>query len=57
MDALHRHRGHPDMISASEGEGAHGKADVVREFARILLYKSVPNANMGEGVKRSRELH
>ena len=23
-------RGHPDMMSASEGEGVHGKVDVVR---------------------------
>ena len=26
-------REHPDMMSASEGEGGHGKADVVREVA------------------------
>ena len=25
--------GHPDDMSASEGEGGHGKADVVREVA------------------------
>ena len=28
--------GVPDMMSASEGEGAHGKADVVKEVAEIL---------------------
>ena len=26
-------RGHPDMMSASEGGGGHGKADIVREVA------------------------
>ena len=26
-------RGHPDMMSASEGGGGHGKVDVVREVA------------------------
>ena len=31
-DALHVGPGeHPDMMSALEGEGVHGKADVVRE--------------------------
>ena len=30
MDPL---RGPPDMMSASEGGGGHGKADVVREVA------------------------
>ena len=34
----------PDMMSASEGEGCHGKADVVRE---VLHYKSDPNADKG----------
>ena len=28
-----RQRELPDMMSASEGEGGHGKADVVREVA------------------------
>ena len=41
------------MISASEGRGDHGKADVVREVARILHHKSVPNADKGEGVKKA----
>ena len=41
------------MMSASEGGGGNGKADVVREGARILLNKSVLNAdNRGEGVKQ-----
>ena len=35
----------PDMMSASEG--GHGKADVVREVACILWYRSVPNAEEG----------
>ena len=43
----------PDMMSASEGEGSHGKADVVREVAWILYYISVPNADRGERVKKS----
>ena len=40
-------------MSASEGRGDHGKADVVREVARILYYKSLPNADKGEGIKNS----
>ena len=28
---------------------------VVREVARILKYKSVPNADKGEGVKKSKQ--
>ena len=39
----------PDMMSASEEEGGHGKTDVVREVAWILLYKSDPNADKGGG--------
>lgn len=31
----------------------HGKADVVREAALKLEYKSDPNADRGEGVKKS----
>ena len=34
-----------------KGERGHGKADVIREVARILLYKSVPNPNADEGGK------
>ena len=41
------------MMFPSEGERGHGKVDVVREVSRILLYKSVPNAEKGEGVKKS----
>ena len=37
------------MMSASEGEGGHVKADVVREVARIFYYKSDPNADKGGG--------
>ena len=45
----------PDMMSTSEGgEGAHGKVDIVRKVARILWCKSVPNADKGEGVKKSK---
>ena len=32
--------GHPEMMSASEGVGGHGKADVVREVAGILLMRT-----------------
>ena len=39
------------MMSASEG--GHGKAEIVREVVRILEYKSVPNADKGEGVEKS----
>ena len=42
------------MMSASEGGGGHGKADIVREVASILYYKSVPNADKGERVKNSK---
>ena len=42
------------MMSASEG--VHGKADVVREDTRILCYKSAPNADKGERVKKSENL-
>ena len=35
------------MMSASEGGGGHVKADVVREVASILYYKSVINADKG----------
>ena len=42
------------MMSASEG--GHGKADVVREVVSILYYKSVPNADKGEGVKNLKTL-
>ena len=45
-------RGPPDMMSTSEGGGGHGGADLVREVARILQCKSVPNADKGgEGKK------
>ena len=43
--------GLPDMMSASEG--GHGKADIAREVAWILYYKSDPNADKGEGVEES----
>ena len=36
-----------DMMSASEGGGGYGKADVVREVALILSHKSDPNADKG----------
>ena len=29
------------------GLGGHGKADIVREVAYVVLYKSVPNADRG----------
>ena len=29
-------REHPDMMSASEGEGLHGKPDIVKEVEGIL---------------------
>ena len=38
-------------MSASEGEGGHGKADIVRKVASILYYKSVPNVGKGKGIK------
>ena len=38
----------------SASEGVHGKADVVREVARILPYESVPNEDEGGGVKISK---
>ena len=41
------------MMSASEGEGGHGKADIVREVACILYYKSVPNADKGGGGQKA----
>ena len=41
------------MMSASEGGGGHAKADIVSEVAWIVEYKSVPNADKGEGVKES----
>ena len=44
------------MMSASEGGAGHGKADVVREVARILEYKSLPNADKGEGSKKMKTL-
>ena len=37
------------MMSASEGGGGHGKADVVM----VLYYISVPNADKGEGVQKA----
>ena len=36
------------MMSASEGEGGHGKLDVVREVVSILQHKSDGNADKGE---------
>ena len=33
MPQVCRARERPDMMSASEGEGGHGKADIVREVA------------------------
>ena len=41
-------------VRIGEGRGGHGKADVVREVACILQYKSVPNEDKGEGVKKSK---
>ena len=38
------------MMPASDGVG---KADVEREVVRILYSKSVPNADKGEGVKKT----
>ena len=43
----------PDIMSASEGEGGHGKADVARMIAPN--YISDPNADMGEGGKKIRK--
>ena len=43
------------MMSASEGGGGHGKADIVREVARILYYKSDPNADKGGGGQKIRK--
>ena len=40
------------MMSASEGEGDHGKVDMVREVAGILQYKSVPNADKGSKIPK-----
>ena len=37
------------MMSASEGEGGYGKANIVREVGCILEYKSVPNADKWGG--------
>ena len=39
------------MLSASEG--GRRKSDVVREVAWILVYKSGPNTDKGEGAKKS----
>ena len=42
------------MMSTSEGRGGHGKVDVVREVAWIVLHKSVTNADKRrEGVIKS----
>ena len=46
----------PYMMSASEGEGGHGKADVVGEVALILYYKSDPNADKGRGSKNPKSM-
>ena len=37
----------PDMTSASERGWGHGKAEVLREDAGILCYKSDPNGDRG----------
>ena len=37
------------------GGGGHGKADVLREVAWILYYKSVPNADKGGGGRKFRK--
>ena len=44
------------MMSASEGEGVLGKADVVREGAIIFEHKSVTKADKGEGVENPKIL-
>ena len=44
------------MMSALEGEGGHVKAETVEEVARILYYKSVPNADKGEGGQNSKNV-
>ena len=40
------------MISAS-GKGGFGKWDLVREFAWILKYESVPNADKAGGGQKT----
>ena len=42
------------MTSTQEGEGGIPKADVVREVEGILYRKTAPDANKGQGVKRTK---
>ena len=42
------------MMSTLEGGEGHGKADVVREIVSIFYHKPDPNADKGEGVKKSK---
>ena len=44
------------MMSSSEGEGGHGKADIVKEVARVLEYRIDRNADKGGRVKKSETL-
>ena len=41
-------------VRRAQGGGGHEKAVVVREAVWILYYKSVPNEDQGEGVKKSK---
>ena len=41
------------MMSASEGEGAHGKADAIRELRPFYCINQVQMRKRGEGVKKS----
>ena len=51
------HRELPDMMSASDGKRGHGieKADIVGRLSE-LKYKSIPNADKGEGSKNQKFL-
>ena len=52
---FHPERELPDMMSASEGGGGHGKADIVRQVSYILQYESDPNADKGGVCEKSKK--
>ena len=49
-------RERPDMMSASEGEGGHGKAEIERRLRELYTTNQFQMRTRGEGVKISKNL-
>ena len=47
-------RGLPDMLSASEGRGGHGKLDIVSKGGCVNFMLQISSDKRGRGVKKSK---